>query len=131
MNTFITLAQASSDAAAAGAGIAVMVVYALFIVVMIASLWALFSKAGEPGWAAIVPIFNAVVMVKIAGKPIWWVLLLFIPLVNFIVSIILMIELAKAFGKGAGFGIGMVFLPFIFLPMLAFGSAQYQGQASF
>jgi hypothetical protein len=129
MNSFLTLAQASSNGG--GMGIAIMVFYVAFLIVMVAAAWKLFTKAGQPGWAAIVPIFNAVIMLKIVGKPIWWLVLFLIPVVNLIVTIIVMIELAKAFGKGVGFGIGMAFLPFIFLPMLAFGSAQYQGTANF
>jgi hypothetical protein len=97
---------------------------------MIAAIWKMFSKAGQPGWAAIIPIYNIYVMCKIAGRPGWWVLLMFIPLVNFIIIIILCIDLAKSFGKGAGFGIGLLLLPFIFYPVLGFGSAQYQGASA-
>ncbi|MGZ7032929.1 MAG: DUF5684 domain-containing protein, partial [Thermoanaerobaculia bacterium] len=81
----------------------------------------------EPGWAAIVPIYNMIVLLKIAGKPLWWIILLFIPFVNFIIVILVYFALAKNFGKGAGFALGMVFLPFIFLPLLAWGDARYQG----
>lgn len=98
-----------------------------FIVLMIAAMWKMFSKAGQPGWASIIPIFNTYIMCKIAGRPGWWLILLFIPFVNLIIWIILCIDLAKAFGKGAGFGIGLLLLPFIFFPILGFGSAQYQG----
>ena len=100
-----------------------------FIILMIAAMWKIFSKAGQPGWASIIPIFNTYVMCKIAGRPGWWLLLLFIPFVNLIIWIILCIDIAKAFGKGAGFGIGLLLLPFIFFPVLGFGSAQYQGAA--
>jgi uncharacterized membrane protein YhaH (DUF805 family) len=67
-------------------------------------------------------------MIQIAGKPAWWLILFFIPVVNFIFAILLAIEIAKAFGKGAGFGIGLAFLGFIFYPILGFGDAQYQAQ---
>ena len=83
-----------------------------------------FDKAGEPGWAAIVPIYNFIVMLRIAGKPGWWILLMLIPGVNLIIMIIAMIALAARFGKGTGFGLGLAFLPPIFLPMLAWGDAQ-------
>jgi hypothetical protein len=94
---------------------------------MIASLWKLFSKAGQPGWAAIIPIVNTYFLCKVAGRPGWWVLLMLIPLVNFVIWIIISIDIAKNFGKGTGFGVGVAFLSFIFVPILAFGSAQYQG----
>ena len=90
-------------------------------------MWKIYTKAGKPGWAAIVPIYNYVVLLDIVGKPVWWIVLLFIPLVNFIVAIMVINLLSKSFGKGVGFTIGMIFLPFIFIPMLAFGDAQYVG----
>jgi hypothetical protein len=101
-----------------------------FMILMIAALWKVFSKAGHPGWAAIIPIVNTYFLCKVAGRPGWWVILMFIPLVNFIIWIILCIDVAKNFGKGAGFGIGLLLLPFIFFPILGFGSAQYQGVAA-
>jgi hypothetical protein len=96
-------------------------------VLAIAGLWKTFSKAGEPGWAAIIPIYNDIVWLKIVGRPIWWIILFFIPFVSIVVYIILAIDMAKAFGKGTGFGVGIIFLPFIFIPILGFGDAQYQG----
>jgi hypothetical protein len=98
-----------------------------FAVFFIACFWRIFTKAGEPGWASIIPIYNYYVILKIAGRPWWWLLLYFIPIVNFIIFIIVSIDLAKAFGKGGGFAAGLIFLPFIFIPILAFGSATYQG----
>lgn len=92
---------------------------------MIASLWKIFSKAGKPGWACIVPIYNIIVMLEIVEKPAWWIILYLIPFVNITVAIIINIELAKVFGKDTGFAIGMIILPFIFFPMLAFGNSQY------
>jgi hypothetical protein len=103
------------------------IIWAAFIIFMIASFWRLFSKAGQPGWAAIIPIVNTYFLCKIAGRPGWWVLLMFIPFVNFVIWIIVSIDVAKSFGKGTGFGVGVAFLPFIFVPILAFGSTQYQG----
>jgi ABC-type sulfate transport system permease subunit len=101
-----------------------------FAVLMIAALWKVFSKAGHPGWAAIIPIVNTYFLCKVAGRPGWWIILIFIPFVNFIIWIILCIDVAKNFGKGAGFGIGLLLLPFIFFPILGFGSAQYQGPSA-
>jgi len=111
----------------AGLGIGVMICYFAVIILMIAGMWKIFVKAGKPGWAAIVPIYNLVVLLEIVGKPIWWIILMIIPLVNLIVYIIVLIELAKRFGKGIGFALGLLFLPFIFFPVLGFGSAQYHG----
>ena len=98
----------------------------IFIVVLVA-MWKIFTKAGKPGWASIVPIYSLVIYLQIVKKPLWWVVLFFIPVVNFVIFILVSIALAKEFGKGTGFGIGLLFLPFIFFPMLAFGSAQYAG----
>ncbi len=116
--------------AAAGIGIGVVLVYLAIVVLMIASVWKVFDKAGKPGWAAIIPIYNLIVLFEVIGKPAWWIILLFIPLVNFIIMIIMFIELAKVFGKGVGYGLGLIFLGFIFFPMLAFGDAQYIGNGS-
>ena len=135
MTMFLTAVMAAAQdepavpAAAAGLGIGMMLVWLVVVVVMIAALWKVFAKAGEPGWAAIVPIYNIIVMLKIAGKPLWWILLLFIPFVNFVIAIMVMIAFAKNFGKGAGFGIGLALLGFIFFPMLAFSDAKYSPQA--
>ena len=101
-----------------------------FVILMVAALWKVFTKAGQPGWAAIVPILNTYFLCKIAGRPGWWVILMFIPFVNLIIWIILCIDVAKSFGKGAGFGIGLLLLPFIFFLVLGFGSAQYQGPSA-
>jgi len=98
-----------------------------FTVLMIAACWKIFTKAGQPGWASIIPIYNWYILCKIVGRPGWWVILLLIPFVNFSVGIVLCIDLAKSFGKGVGFGIGLVLLSVIFFPILGFGSAQYQG----
>jgi hypothetical protein len=101
-----------------------------FTILMIAACWKIFTKAGQPGWASIIPIYNLYIWCKIVGRPGWWILLMLIPVVNFIIAIILCIDLAKSFGKGVGFGIGLLFLGIIFFPILGFGSAQYQGPAA-
>ena len=87
--------------------------------------WKVFTKAGKPGWGIFIPIYNLYLCVKIAGRSGWWVLLCFIPLVNFVILIILSLDIAKAFGKGTGFGILLFLLPIIAVPILAFGSAVY------
>ena len=94
-------------------------------ILMIASMWKVYAKAGKPGWAALIPIYNLVVLLQIVRKPLWWIAMFFIPLVNFIFLILLYIELAKAFGKSGGFAAGLIFLAIIFFPILGFGSSQY------
>ena len=95
---------------------------------LIASMWRLFKKAGQPGWACIVPIYNYIVMLKIAGKPAWWIaVILLVPVVNFIFLIMMFNGISKAFGKGAGFTVGLVLLGIIFFPILAYSSAKYIG----
>ena len=97
------------------------------LVVGIAAAWKIFTKAGKPGWHAIIPFLNMYDLFEICwGKGILFLLML-IPGVNLVISIILSVKEAKSFGKGTGFAIGLIFLPFIFLLILAFGSAQYIG----
>src|SRR5947209_4055441 len=117
--------SAGANAMAAGA----LIVWAVALLFFVAVGWKIFVKAGQPGWAAIVPIYNIIVLMKEVGKPAWWFVLMFIPVVNFVIAIIVSIELAKRFGKGVGFGLGLAFLGIIFAPILAFGSAQYQPAA--
>jgi len=121
--------DAAANAAAAGVGIGVMIFYLVFIVIMAVAGWKIFEKAGKPGWAALIPIYNMVVFLEIVGKPVWWIVLMFIPLVSFVIAILLSISLAETFGKGAGYGIGIAFLGIVFLPMLAFSDAQYSPPA--
>jgi hypothetical protein len=123
------LLLAQNEGAAAGAAIVFFLFYLAFIVLLVASLWKIYTKAGEPGWAAIVPIYNLVVLLKIVGRPVWWLVLMIIPFVNFVIIILVYIDLAKSFGKDTAFGIGLVFLSPIFLPILGFGSARYVGPA--
>jgi hypothetical protein len=99
----------------------------LVSILYIVSLWKIFAKAGKPGWASIVPIYNVIVMLEITGKPIWWIILLLIPVVNLVISIIVIVELANKFGKSGGFAVGLIFLPVIFYPILAFSNAEYIG----
>lgn len=101
-----------------------LIVLAL-IALIIASLWIIFTKAGKPGWASLIPVYNLYVMLQIVGKPAWWLLLFLIPVVNVILSILLNFELARSFSKGTGFALGLIFLPMIFLPILAFSDAAY------
>tara|TARA_B100000586_G_C19956737_1_gene361946 strand:+ start:385 stop:717 length:333 start_codon:yes stop_codon:yes gene_type:complete len=95
------------------------------IIAIIASYWVIYTKAGEAGWKCLIPIYNLIVILKIVNKPVWWIILILTPLVNLVIAIMVNLALAKAFGKGAGFGIGLTLLPFIFAPLLAFGDAEY------
>lgn len=99
----------------------------LIAAVVIAGMWKAFSKAGEPGWAAIIPIYNIYVMVKISDNPWWWLILFFIPILNLVALLKIHIDVAKEFGQGLGFGLGLAILPIIFWPLLGFGDYQYQG----
>ena len=107
-----------------------MLIPLAIVALMIIAMWKVFIKAGQPGWGILIPIYNVYLLCKIAGKPGWLVILLLIPLVNIIVGIMILIDVATNFGKGAGFGIGLFFLPFIFYPILAFGDATYGPPAS-
>lgn len=111
-------------------GLIFMVIWLAVMIAVIAGAWKMFVKAGKPGWAAIVPIYNIVVMLEIVGRPLWFIVLFLIPLVNFVVAVLVCIDLAKSFGKDALFGIGLFLLGFIFVPVLGFGDAQYQGPAA-
>ncbi|MGD0523724.1 MAG: DUF5684 domain-containing protein [Polyangiaceae bacterium] len=101
-------------------GILFSVIYLAVGILAVAGAWKTLTKLGEPGWAILIPIYGPIVLLKAGGKPWFWV---FIPIVGPIMMIIALIEIAKRFGKGAGFGLGLAFLPFIFFPMLGFGSA--------
>ena len=120
------LAQETSEYQPPQVSPVVWICYFAVIILWIAGMWKVFSKAGQPGWGVLIPIFNLYLMCKIAGRPGWWVLLMLIPFVNLIIFIILYVDMAKRFGKGVGFAIGLLFLPFIFFPILGFGSAQYE-----
>jgi len=121
--------QASSDGSAAGAifGLIFMALYLGGLLAALVGTWKAFVKAGQPGWAVIVPFYNMVVGARIAGKPGWWWLLMIIPGVNMVVAILWGQSMARSYGKGSGFGVGLAFLYPIFLAILGFGSAEYIG----
>lgn len=127
MNATWMLAQ--DDGGGGALALIPMIISLLIALVVIAGIWKTFEKAGKPGWAAIIPIYNIIVLLEIAGKPIWWIILFFIPCVNIIVSLLIFIAVAKAFGKSEVFGIGLWLLGFIFFPILGFGDAKYIGPA--
>lgn len=115
---------------AAGIGAVGIIIYLAIIVLYIVGMWKVFEKAGKPGWAAIIPIYNLIVLLEIVGKPMIWVLWLLIPCVNFVFLIWLINLTSKSFGKSEGFTVGLVILPFIFWPVLGFGDAKYLGPSA-
>lgn len=119
--------SAAAGGGGGGGGLLGTLIPLAIMIFMLVSMWKVFTKAGEPGWAIIIPFFNLWVLVRISGKDWWWFILFFIPLINIIASILVSLGVAEKFGKGAGFGIGLWLLPFIFYPILAFGDAQHQG----
>lgn len=119
------LADATTNAAGGAVGVAFLLAIAL-LVFYLGATWKVFTKAGRAGWLSLIPIVNTVVLCQIAGKSGWWVLLLLIPFVDIIVAIMLILELSRAFGHGMGFALGLLFLGFIFWPILGYGSSQYR-----
>lgn len=111
------------------AGLIAMLLIPMLIIAIISivSMWKVFVKAGQPGWACIIPIYNWYIMIKIVGKPDWWLIMMFIPIVNLVYAIWVTNLLSKSFGKDEGFTVGLLLLSFIFWPILAFGSAKYLG----
>lgn len=99
------------------------------VVFMFASMWKIYTKSGQEGWTCLIPIYNYIILLKIVGKPWWWLLLMMIPFAGIVWSVWTMNLLSKSFGKEEGFTVGMVLLPFVFFPILGFGSAEYKGQA--
>ncbi len=120
----------ASDGIFAGIGMTFLVIYLGFIVLAIAGMWKTFEKAGQPGWAAIIPIYNIYIMIQIVGKPTIWLLWCLLPCINFIFVIWLYNLISKSFGKEEGFTVGLVLLGFIFWPILGFGSATYLGPSA-
>lgn len=115
------------DAVATEFGTGYLITALIVGVLSIVAMWKIFTKAGKPGWASIVPIYNMYVLFEIAGMSGWMFLLLLIPIANIIVTFMLYIKLAKAFGKGVGFGLGLIFLNTIFTLILGFDSSEYVG----
>ncbi len=103
----------------------IAIIYLALFILTIVSMWKVFEKAGQPGWASIVPIYNLYIMCKMVNKPGWWVVLLFIPIANIVFGIMLLHAISLAFGKGVGFTVGLVLLSIVFFPILAFSDATY------
>ena len=108
-----------------GGGFVTFLFFAVWLVSAV-GLWKIFEKAGKPGWGAFIPIYNMILWLEIVRRPGWWIILIVIvPFANIICSIIVIFDLAKSYGKGVGYGFGLLFLPLIFFPMLGFSDAEY------
>lgn len=111
--------------------VGILIGYSIFVlalsVIILVAYWKIFKKAGKPGWAAIVPFYNMYCLYEMTFGNGWMFLLSFIPCVNFVIGIMMTFKLAKAFGKGTGFGFGLLFLQPIFILILGLGSAEYVG----
>lgn len=107
-----------------------IVIFSLALaIIQLAAMWRIYEKAGKPGWASLIPFYNFYVLLEIVGKPGWWLIWLFIPFANLVVSIWVTNLLSKSYGKNEGFTLGLIFLSFIFYPILGFGNDSYQGAA--
>jgi hypothetical protein len=122
-----TTSQGGGAIAAIAGGVGGLIGLAIALV-MIIGMWKIFEKAGKPGWAAIVPIYNIIILLEIVRKPIWWIVLFFIPCANFVALILICIELAKVFGKSTGFAVLLILG--IGFPILGFSDARYQPAAA-
>lgn len=107
--------------------------YAIFVIALIVFFvfveWKIYEKAGQPGWACLIPIYNVIIFLRIIGKPWWWIFLFMIPVVNIVFAIWAVNLLSKSFGKEEGFTVGLILLGFIFYPILGLGDAKYVGPA--
>ena len=110
--------------------LAILLVCGLGLAVfMIVSMWIVLKKAGRPGWAVLVPIYDVYVVLKVAGMPgswVLWLLAMLVPIADVIVAVLISLGIAYNFGKSALFAVGLLFLPFVFIPILAFGDAKYR-----
>lgn len=108
-------------------GLLFMLVYLAVVIGTIVGAWKTFEKAGKPGWACLVPIYNMMVMAEIGGRPATYGLFCLIPIAGIYFAFVILIDFAKAFGQSAAFGVGLGLLAFVFFPMLGFGDARYVG----
>ena len=125
MGGFAQVTYETSGVGAAAILLYVAVVYAILVI----PYWVIFTKAGQEGWPALIPIYSTYILLKVIGRPGWWLLLFLIPFVNIVIYIIMMNDLSKSFGHGVGFTLGLLFLSIIFVYILAFGSSTYRGPA--
>jgi len=112
-----------------GIGIVALLFWLAICAAVLIGFWKVFEKAGKPGWGCIIPIYNLILLLEIAGRPLWWIVLYIVPVVNVVIGIMVSLDIARKFGKGTGFGIGLALLAPIFYPVLGFGDAKYQAGA--
>jgi hypothetical protein len=110
-------------------GLGFIIIISANLYLMIASFWSIYRKAGKGGWASLIPIYSNLVLLDVVGKPRWWIFLYFIPLIGLVWAIWTTNLLCKSFGRGPWFTLGLMLLPLIFLPILAFGNPVYEGPA--
>ena len=109
--------------------VVVSLVFGLAVTVFyVYCMWRIFAKAGKPGWASLIPVYNTLVQLQVIQRPWWWLLLMLVPGVNFVIAVVIVFDLAKVFGKENGFAIGLLFLAPIFIPIMALGDAEYVGR---
>lgn len=126
----VLLSVLAQDSGNQGGGLISTLLQFAIIALQIAGMWMVFVKAGQPGWKAIIPFYNLFTQLKFVGRPGWWLLLFFIPVVNLVFAYIISNDTAKSFGKGIGWTLGLFLLGFIFYPLLGFGDARYEGPAA-
>lgn len=125
----VLVAQQQQGGEAAGAGMVSLFLNLLIIAAVLAGWWKVFSKAGQPGWAVLIPIYNVIVLLRIVGRPAWWLLLMLVPVVNLVVAFLVYRDLAKVFGRGTGFAIGLLLLNPVFMLILGFSGDEYSRPA--
>jgi len=104
-----------------------MLISLIVFVVLVVSGWQMYAKARQPGWVSVIPVLNVLGLLKMIGKPYWWALLYLVPVVNVAMHFVVAVLVARSFGKGFLFGVGLFFLPIVFLPMIGLGDARYVG----
>ena len=122
------VAQVTYTTSGGGAG-AILLWFVVIYAIAVIPYWVIFTKAGRPGWPALIPIYSTYIVLKVIGRPGWWLLLFLVPILNIVIFIIVLNDLSKSFGHGVGFTLGLIFLSLIFLYILAFGSSTYRGPA--
>ena len=110
-------------------GFFLFIIYFAVVALIIVSQWKIYTKAGKPGWACLIPIYNIIVLLEIVGKPWWWIFLFMIPIANIVFMVWVINLLSKSFGQSEGFTVGLLLLSIIFFPILGLGDCKYEGPA--
>lgn len=125
------------DSTSAGEAAGIFAIFSALLIpilivaaIMIIAHWKIYEKAGKPGWAAIIPIYNLIILLEIVGKPLWWIILFFIPCVNIVFLVWVTNLLSKSFGQSEGFTVGLLLLGVVFYPILGFGNYKYLGPSA-